>query len=92
MSFGWKRKATKLNAVKIKAFTEEDEPGEEEIEENAMFEWIHAAKRRRLILLEDCRTKSERLQKEGTILAENGRLNFLYTPQYFTLLFNCDIK
>ena len=75
-SFGWKRKATKLPAVNIKAFTEEDEPGEEEIEENAMFEWIHAAKRRRLILLEDCRTKSERLKKEGTILAENGRLDF----------------
>ena len=73
-SFGWKRKVTKLNAVKIKAFTEDDEPNDEEIEENAVFEWIHAAKRRRLILLEDCRTKSERLKHEGTILAENGRL------------------
>lgn len=76
-SFGWKRKATRLPTVNIKAFTEEDErDDEEEIEENAMFEWIHAAKRRRLILLEDCRTKSERLKKEGTILAENGRLDF----------------
>ena len=72
-SFGWKRKATKLTAVNIKAFTEDDAPDDEEIEENAIFEWIHAAKRRRLILLEDCRTKSERLKQEGTILAENGR-------------------
>ena len=72
-SFGWKRKATKLEAVNIKAFTEEDEPDDEEIQENAIFEWIHAAKRRKLILLEDCRTKSERLKQEGTILAENGR-------------------
>ena len=72
-SFGWKRKAPKLAAAKVKAFTEEDEPDEEEIEGNAIFEWISIAKRRRLILLEDCRTKSERLKQEGTILAENGR-------------------
>lgn len=76
-SFGWKRKVTKLTAVNIKGFTEDEEPDDEEkIEEDALFQWIHAAKRRKLILLEDCRTKSERLKQEGTILAENGRLKF----------------
>ena len=87
-SFGWKRKATKLAAVNIKAFTEEEEPDEEEVEEDAMFEWIHAAKRRRLILLEDCRTKSERLKKEGTVLAENGRLNFSQHSHKLQILIN----
>lgn len=93
-SFGWKRKATKLTAANIKAFTE-DEPDDEEIEENAVFEWIHAAKRRRLILLEDCRTKSERLKQEGTILAENGRFKLYKSHNRrftFSLLFNSHIK
>lgn len=76
-SFGWKRKATKLTAANIKAFNEDDEPDVEDTEEDAIFQWIHVAKRRKLILLEDCRTKSERLKQEGTILAENGRFKIL---------------
>ena len=36
-------------------------------------DWLTAAKRQRLVLLEDNRTKSKRLQGEGGILAENGR-------------------
>lgn len=35
--------------------------------------WLHAIKRRREILLEDCATKSKRLKDEGTLLAEEGR-------------------
>jgi len=90
-SFGWKRKAAKLTTPNIKAFTEEDEPDDEEIEENAVFEWIRAAKRRKLILLEDCLTKSERLKQEGTILAENGRFKYYKSHNrrfYFSPLFN----
>ena len=72
-SFGWKRKATKLNTTTVKAFTEEEANDEDVVDDDAMFEWIEAAKRRKLVLLEDCRTKSERLMQEGTFLAENGR-------------------
>lgn len=35
--------------------------------------WLHAIKRRREILLEDCAAKSKRLKDEGTLLAEQGR-------------------
>jgi len=74
-SFGWKRKATKLNTATIKGFTAEEESDHEDVvdDDDTMFEWIEAAKRRKLVLLEDCRTKSERLKQEGTFLAENGR-------------------
>ena len=72
-SFGWKRKATKLNTATIKAFTEDEADHEDVVDDDAMFEWIEAAKRRKLVLLEDCRTKSERLKQEGAFLAENGR-------------------
>lgn len=36
-------------------------------------DWLTASKRRRLVLLEDSRTKSKRLQEEGVLLAENER-------------------
>ncbi len=36
-------------------------------------DWLHAIKRRREILLEDCAAKSKRLKDEGTLLAEQGR-------------------
>lgn len=36
-------------------------------------DWLHAIKRRREILLEDCAAKSKRLKDEGAMLAEHGR-------------------
>jgi len=36
-------------------------------------DWLHAVKRRREALLEDCGAKSDRLKGEGAILAEEGR-------------------
>lgn len=36
-------------------------------------DWLHAIKRRREVLLEDCATKSQRLKEEGSLLAEEGR-------------------
>lgn len=72
-SFGWKRKANKLNAATVKAFTEDEADIEDVVGDDAMFEWVEAAKRRKIVLLEDCRSKSERLKQEGTFFAENGR-------------------
>lgn len=36
-------------------------------------DWLHAIKRRREVLLEDCASKSKRLKDEGALLAEQGR-------------------
>ena len=36
-------------------------------------DWLHAIKKRREVLLEDCAAKSKRLKDEGAILAEQGR-------------------
>ncbi|KAF6721123.1 Tetratricopeptide repeat protein 33 [Oryzias melastigma] len=75
-SFGWKRKigekVSKSAVQKFEADTEKAKdagasPDEEEVD------WLHAIKRRREILLEDCAEKSRRLKDEGTALAEQGR-------------------
>ncbi|XP_023279775.1 tetratricopeptide repeat protein 33 [Seriola lalandi dorsalis] len=75
-SFGWKRKAgEKVSKTVVRQFeaeaekAEDDGPGQDEED----VDWLHAIKRRREILLEDCAAKSRRLKDEGALLAEEGR-------------------
>ena len=67
-SFGWKRK-TKLKTSVAAVFS----MAEEEEDEEPGVDWLSAAKRICLPILEDSETKSKRLQNEGALLAENER-------------------
>lgn len=76
-SFGWKRKVgEKVSRSVVQQFKAEEEKaeagggGRDEEEE---VDWLHAIKRRREVLLEDCAAKSRRLKDEGALLAEQGR-------------------
>lgn len=72
-SFGWKRKVgEKVSKATVQQFEQESEEKKDDIEPESV-DWLHAIKRRREILLEDCVTRSERLKDEGTVLAEQGR-------------------
>lgn len=54
----------------------DDEDGNEGTgeEQNVdVVDWLSAAKRRHLLLLEDNQSKSQRLREEGALLAENER-------------------
>uniref|UniRef100_A0A5F8H7R3 Tetratricopeptide repeat domain 33 n=1 Tax=Monodelphis domestica TaxID=13616 RepID=A0A5F8H7R3_MONDO len=76
-SFGWKRKiGEKVSKVTSQQFEAEaaDEKG---LVENEDVNWLHAIKRKKAILLEDCTEKSKRLKDEGAILAENRRSLYL---------------
>ncbi|XP_074545781.1 tetratricopeptide repeat protein 33 [Halichoeres trimaculatus] len=80
-SFGWKRKVgekvSKSVVQKFEAEEEEEkkkqEPGGDGAGQDEEVDWLHAIKRRREILLEDCAVKSKRLKEEGSVLAEQGR-------------------
>lgn len=74
-SFGWKRKAgERVSKTVVKQFEAETERNEEDAESRAEdVDWLHAIKRRREILLENCATKSKRLKDDGALLAEQGR-------------------
>ncbi|XP_037608689.1 tetratricopeptide repeat protein 33 [Sebastes umbrosus] len=81
-SFGWKRKVgEKVSKSVVQQFVAEAEkvagdaaagPSQDEDEEVEV-DWLHAIKRRREILLEDCAAKSKRLKDEGAELVEHGR-------------------
>ncbi|XP_041914736.1 tetratricopeptide repeat protein 33 isoform X1 [Alosa sapidissima] len=72
-SFGWKRKVgEKVSKATVEQFEREAEEKKDELEVEGV-DWLHAIKRRREILLEDCATRSKRLKDEGTVLAEQGR-------------------
>ncbi|KAM7392594.1 hypothetical protein PAMA_007621 [Pampus argenteus] len=80
-SFGWKRKVgEKVSKSAVQQFEAEAETSpdagggggggggqDEEVD------WLHAIKRRREILLEDCAARSKRLKDEGALMAEEGR-------------------
>ncbi|KAI1905269.1 hypothetical protein AGOR_G00014370 [Albula goreensis] len=74
-SFGWKRKvgekvskaAVQLFEAEAEAEAESHGPDEDNVD------WLHAIKRRREVLLEDCAAKSKRLKDEGALLAEQER-------------------
>ncbi|XP_054614231.1 tetratricopeptide repeat protein 33 [Dunckerocampus dactyliophorus] len=73
-SFGWKRKVgEKVSKSAARQFEEADKAPDPGAEQDEEVDWLHAIKRRREILLEDCATNSKRLKDEGTLLAEQGR-------------------
>ncbi|KAG7241236.1 hypothetical protein INR49_025979 [Caranx melampygus] len=75
-SFGWKRKAgEKVSKSVVQKFEAEAEKAENDRprHDEEDVDWLHAIKRRREVLLEDCAAKSKRLKDEGALLAEEGR-------------------
>ncbi|MEQ2168682.1 Tetratricopeptide repeat protein 33, partial [Goodea atripinnis] len=76
-SFSWKRKiGEKVSKSVVQHFDVEDERSEGDDDEAGRDEgvdWLHATKKRKEMLLEDCAAKSRRLKEEGTMLAEEGR-------------------
>ncbi|XP_036386030.1 tetratricopeptide repeat protein 33 [Megalops cyprinoides] len=76
-SFGWKRKVgEKVSKAAVQLFEAEAETeaeGAVHEPDNDEVDWLHAIKRRREALLEDCAAKSKRLKDEGALLAEEGR-------------------
>lgn len=74
-SFGWKRKAgEKVSKSVVQQFEAEAEKAADDgPSQDHGVDWLHAIKRRRESLLEDCAAKSRRLKEEGTLLAERGR-------------------
>ncbi|XP_066505621.1 tetratricopeptide repeat protein 33 [Hoplias malabaricus] len=72
-SFGWKRKiGEKVSRAAVQQFEAESEKVADDAELEGA-DWLHAIKRRREVLLEDCADKSKRLKEEGSVLAEQGR-------------------
>ena len=59
-SFGWKRKSS-LKTSSARAFSGGERDEDEDSWEKECGDWLTATKRRRLILLEDNKTKSKRL-------------------------------
>ncbi|KAM4634706.1 tetratricopeptide repeat protein 33 [Polymixia lowei] len=73
-SFGWKRKAgEKVSKSMVQQFEAETEKTNDGPCKDEEVDWLHAIKRRRVVLLEDCAAKSSRLKDEGALLAEQGR-------------------
>ncbi|XP_028274480.1 tetratricopeptide repeat protein 33 [Parambassis ranga] len=74
-SFGWKRKAgEKVSKSVLQEFEANAKKAEDEgPSQDDEVDWMHAIKRRREVLLEDCAAKSKRLIDEGSLLAEEGR-------------------
>lgn len=72
-SFGWKRKiGEKVSRSAAQQFQDESEDVTN-AEETQEVDWLHAIKRKREVLLEDCASKSKRLKEEGELLATEGR-------------------
>ncbi|XP_048875173.1 tetratricopeptide repeat protein 33 isoform X2 [Brienomyrus brachyistius] len=72
-SFGWKRKVgEKVSKAVVQHFEAESEASADNTDGDEV-DWLHAIKRRREVLLEDCATKSQRLKEEGSLLADEGR-------------------
>ncbi|KAJ7988350.1 hypothetical protein DPEC_G00322650 [Dallia pectoralis] len=74
-SFGWKRKVgERVSKAAVQQFEAAAErPDEDGVDKEAEVDWLHAIKRRREVLLEDCAAKSKRLEEEGAVLAQEGR-------------------
>ncbi|XP_034296684.1 tetratricopeptide repeat protein 33 isoform X1 [Pantherophis guttatus] len=72
-SFVWKRKiGEKVSKVTSQQF-EAQAADEQVLVDNSEVDWLHEAKRKKGLLLEDCGAQSKHLKDEGAILAENGR-------------------
>ncbi|KAM9821169.1 tetratricopeptide repeat protein 33 [Neosynchiropus ocellatus] len=73
-SFGWKRKVgEKVSKSVVQQFEEAQVSHSGRRQDEDEVDWLHAVKRRREVLLEDCEAKSKRLKEEGSSLAEQGR-------------------
>ena len=74
-SFGWKRKAGDSISRSAPAIFQKvtGQQEEEETDNSAQSHWMQVAKQRKVILLEDAKTKSKRLKDEGSTLAESDR-------------------
>lgn len=75
-SFGWKRKAgEKVSKSAVQQFEAEAETtaATDSGGDGEGVDWLHAVKRRRQVLVEDCAAKSRSLKDEGALLAEQGR-------------------
>ncbi|XP_071768086.1 tetratricopeptide repeat protein 33 [Centroberyx gerrardi] len=73
-SFGWKRKVgEKVSKSTVQQFEAEADKADAVACKEDEVDWVHAVKRRREVLLEDCAAKSKRLKEEGAALAEQGR-------------------
>ncbi|KAI5089381.1 tetratricopeptide repeat protein 33 isoform X2 [Silurus meridionalis] len=72
-SFSWNRKiGEKVSKAAVQQFESQSVKVEDHVELEEV-DWLHAIKRRREILLDDCTTKSKRLKDEGEQLAEQSR-------------------
>lgn len=81
-SFGWKRKiGEKVSKVTSQQF-EAQAADEQGLVDNEDVDWLHEAKRKKGLLLEDCLAKSKRLKDEGAILAENERYGCFLISYY----------
>ncbi|XP_076014823.1 tetratricopeptide repeat protein 33 [Genypterus blacodes] len=74
-SFGWKKKVgEKVSKSAVQQFKAEAERADDDgASRDEEFDRVHASKRRRELLQEDCEVKSKRLKDEGALLAEEGR-------------------
>ncbi|KAK3509434.1 hypothetical protein QTP70_035086 [Hemibagrus guttatus] len=72
-SFSWNRKiGEKVSKAAVQQFEAQSAKVEDHMESEGV-DWLHAIKRRREVLLEDCAAKSKRLKDEGALLAEQSR-------------------
>lgn len=72
-SFTWNRKiGQKVSKAAVQQFEEKSAKVENNMEPEGA-DWMHAIKRRREAILEDCEAKSIRLKDEGALLAEQNR-------------------
>lgn len=72
-SFSWNRKiGEKVSKAAVQQFEAESAKVEDNMELEGV-DWLHAIKRRREVLLENCAAKSKRLKDEGALLAEQSR-------------------
>ncbi|NXY40725.1 TTC33 protein, partial [Ceuthmochares aereus] len=72
-SFGWKRKiGEKVSKATSQQF-EAEAADDKDLSDSDDANWVHATKRRKEVLLEDCVKRSKQLKDEGASLAENRR-------------------
>lgn len=70
-SFGWKRKFTAAKSSEAKAFQKEEQTEEKDLDPS--FDWIAETKKQKVDALEDNTIRFNRLKREGSLLAEQGR-------------------
>ena len=75
-SFGWKRKSGgNVSKAKSAAFEKDAQDSDDEQIESGEIDWLSltTSSKKVCLSLEDPKLKSDRLKKEGTILAESER-------------------